>query len=83
MRSNKAALAAQIQALQAQLEAEDEPGVYEEPNGFWRIVLRDPSGRQSSRRRAPDGSRLASREQAVIAKGQWETALASGAVVIG
>jgi len=83
MRSNKAALAAQIQALQAQLEAEDESGVYEEPNGFWRIVLRDPNGRQTSRRRAPDGSRLASREQAVIAKGQWETALASRTLVIG
>ena len=72
MRSNKAALAAQIQALQARLEAADEPGVYEEPNGFWRIVLRNPNGRQTSRRRAPDGSRLASRQQAAIAKGRWE-----------
>jgi len=67
MSAKRAALAAQIAALRAQMEAEDEPGIYEEPNGFFRIV-RLPGGRQTTRRRARDGSRLPSRDQAVRAK---------------
>ena len=44
-----------------------------------------PPGRTktTTRRRAPDGSRLRTRDQALIAKGQWEAQMASGAVAVG
>jgi hypothetical protein len=56
---SKPEIAAQIAALQAQLDDQD-GGVYEDPRtGRWFIVLRPP-GRTTTttRRRAPDGSRL-------------------------
>src|SRR4051812_33330279 len=81
MSAKRAALAAQIAALRAQMEAEDEPGIYEEPNGFFRIV-RLPGGRQTTRRRARDGSRLPSRDQAVRGKAEWEEAFEAGTIVV-
>ncbi len=39
--------------------------------------------RTTTRRRAPDGSQLRTREQALVAKGQWEAQMAGGAVAIG
>jgi hypothetical protein len=44
-----------------------------------------PPGRAktTTRRRAPDGCRLATREQALIAKGRWEGQLAGGEVAVG
>ena len=81
---SKAEIAAQIAALQAQLDAQD-GGVYEDPaTGRWFIVVRPP-GREktTTRRRAPDGSQLLTREQALIAKGLWEDRMQRGAVSIG
>ena len=81
---SKTEIAAQIAALQAQL-AEDDGGVYEDPlTGRWFIVMR-PAGRAktTTRRRAPDGRQLRTREQALIAKGHWEAQMAGGAVAIG
>jgi integrase len=47
-------------------------------------VLRKPGRRRTTtRRRAPDGSQLLTRGQALIAKGRWEARLAAGAVPIG
>jgi integrase len=83
-RQSKAEIEAQIAALQAEL-AEADGGVYEDPRtGRWFIVMR-PAGRSktTTRRRAPDGSRLLSRDQALIAKGQWDAQMAGGAVAIG
>jgi integrase len=83
-RQSKAEIAARIAALQAEL-AEADGGVYEDPQtGRWFIVMR-PAGRSktTTRRRAPDGSQLFSRDQALIAKGQWEAQMAGGAVAIG
>ena len=62
-----------IAALQAQLDAQD-GGVYKDPaTGRWFIVVRPP-GRQktTTRRRAPDGSQLRTREQALVAEGLLE-----------
>jgi integrase len=81
---NRAEIEAQIAALQAELAA-DEAGVYQDPaSGRWFVVLRSPGRRRTTtRRRAPDGSRLLTRGQALIAKGQWEARLAAGGVPIG
>jgi hypothetical protein len=65
--------------------AEDDGGVYEDrKTGRWFIVIR-PAGRSktTTRRRAPDGRRLLTRDQALVAKGQWEAQLAGGGVAIG
>ena len=81
---SKSEIAAEIAALQAQLDAQD-GGVYEDPaTGRWFIVVRPP-GREktTTRRRAPDGSQLLTREQALIAKGLWEDRMQRGAVAIG
>ena len=81
---SKAEIAARLAALQAEL-AEHDGGVYEDPRtGRWFIVMR-PSGRSktTTRRRAPDGGRLFSRDQALIAKGQWQAQMAGGAVAVG
>src|SRR3954468_6188450 len=46
--------------------------------------MRPPgAAKTTTRRRAPDGSRLRTRDQALIAKGQWEAQMASGAVAVG
>src|SRR3954449_80091 len=81
---SRAEIEAQIAALQAELVA-DEGGVYQDPEtGRWFVVLRKPGRRRTTtRRRAPDGSRLRTRAQALKAKGQWEAQLAGGGVVIG
>jgi hypothetical protein len=81
---SKAEITAQIAALEAEL-AESDGGVYEDPKtGRWFIVMRPPGrAKTTTRRRAPDGSRLFSRDQALIAKGQWEAQLAGGAVAVG
>ena len=81
---SKAEIAAQIAALQAEL-ADSDGGVYEDPStARWFIVMRPPGrAKTTTRRRAPDGSRLTTREQALIAKGQWEAQLARGAVAVG
>jgi hypothetical protein len=66
-------------------KAEADGGVYEDPQtGRWFIVMR-PAGRAktTTRRRAPGGGQLFSRDQALIAKGQWEAQMAGGAVAIG
>jgi integrase len=80
----KAEITAQIVALQAEL-AESDGGVYADPKtGRWFIVMRAPGrAKTTTRRRAPDGSRLTTREQALIAKGQWESQLARGEVAVG
>ena len=39
--------------------------------------------RTTTRRRAPDGGQLLTRDQALVAKGQWEAQMATGAVAIG
>lgn len=77
-------IAAQIAALQAELAAAD-GGVYEDPNtGRWFVVLRAPGHTTTTtRRRAPDGSRLLTRDQALEAKGQWEARLATGVATVG
>src|SRR4051794_25541137 len=77
-------IAAQIATLQAELAADDS-GVYEDPEtGRWFVVLRKPGRRRTTtRRRAPNGSRLRTRAQALEAKGQWEAQLAGGGVAIG
>jgi hypothetical protein len=69
---SKEQIAANIAALQAKLE-EDDDGVYEDPRtGRWFIVMRPPGAtRTTTRRRAPDGSRLRTRDEALIARGQW------------
>src|SRR3954452_16219115 len=52
--------------------------------GRWFIVMRAPGrATTTTRRRAPDGSRLTTREQALIAKGQWASQLARGEVAVG
>jgi hypothetical protein len=81
---SKAEVAAQIAVLQAELDEQD-GGVYEDPrSGRWFIVLRPPGRtRTTTRRRAPDGSRLRTREQALFAKGRWEAEMAGGSVAIG
>jgi hypothetical protein len=81
---SKTEIAAQIAALQALL-AEDDGGIYEDPTtGRWFIVMRPPGRtRTTTRRRAPDGSQLRTREQALVAKGQWEAQLATGSVAVG
>ena len=83
-RLSRAEIAARIAALQVQL-AEEDGGVYEDPRtGRWFIVLRPPGRtKTTTRRRAPDGSRLHKREQALIAKGQWDAQMATGSVAIG
>jgi hypothetical protein len=80
---SRAEIAAQIAALQAQLA--DDGGVYEDPRtGRWFIVLRPPGRtRTTTRRRGPDGSRLHTREQALIAKGHSEAQMATGSVAVG
>src|SRR3954451_5320004 len=81
---NRAEIEAQIAALQAELAADDS-GVYQDPaSGRWFVVLRCPGRRRTTtRRRAPDGSRLVTRAQALVAKAQWEPQLAAGSVPIG
>ncbi len=77
-------IAAKIAALQAKLE-DDDGGVYEDPaTGRWFIVMR-PHGAEktTTRRRAPDGRQLRTRDEALIARGQWEAQMQSGAVAIG
>ena len=68
---NRAEIEAQIAALQAELAVSD-GGVYEDPaTGRWFVVLRAPGGRRRPPRRRPsDGSRLLTRAQALVAKGQ-------------
>jgi hypothetical protein len=80
---SRAEIEAQIAALQAELAA-SEGGVYEDARtGRWFVVLRAPGRRPTTtRRRAPDGSRLLTREQALAAKRQWETQLRGGMVPI-
>ena len=74
---SKAEITAQIVALQADL-AESDGGVYEDPKtGRWFIVMRPPGrAKTTTRRRAPDGSRLTTRDQALIASGRrsWQGA---------
>jgi len=54
------------------------------PTGRWFIVMRPPGrAKTTTPRRPPDGSRLTTREQALIAKGQWEAQLARGKVAVG
>jgi integrase len=81
---SKAEIAARLAALQAEL-AEHDGGVYEDRRtGRWFIVMRPPGrSKTTTRRRAPDGSRLHSRDQALIAKGRWEAQMAGGAVAVG
>src|SRR3954453_4556499 len=59
---SRAEIEAQIAALQAEL-ADADGGVYENPaTGRWFSVLRRPGRRRATtRRRAPDGSRLVDR----------------------
>ena len=81
---SKEQIAAKIAALQAKL-GEDDDGVYEDPRtGRWFIVMRPP-GRTTTttRRRSPDGGQLLTRDQALIARGQWEAQMASGTVAVG
>jgi hypothetical protein len=68
----RAEIEAQIAAPPAELAASD-GGVYEDPaTGRWFVVLRAPGSRRTTtRRRGPDGRRLLTRKQALIAKGQW------------
>lgn len=81
-RTDKAAIAAQIAALQAQLEG-DESGVYEDPaTGRWYVKFR-VAGKQTTRRSAPDGSPLLNRDQALIARGLWEAANERAEVTVG
>ena len=65
---SKDQIAAKIAALQAKLE-DDDGGVYEDPaTGRWFIVMRPPGAtKTTTRRRAPDGSRLRTRDEALIA----------------
>ena len=80
---SKEQIAARIAALQAKLE--DDDGVDEDPaTGRWFIVMR-PRGatKTPTRRRAPDGSRLRTRDEALLARGQWEAQMASGSVAVG
>ena len=81
---SKDQIAAKIAALQAKLE-DDDGGVYEDPaTGRWFIVMRPPGAEKTTtRRRAPDGRRLRTRDEALIARGQWEAQMESGAVAIG
>jgi hypothetical protein len=74
---------AEIAALQAEL-TEPDGGVYADPKtGRWFIVMRPPGrAKTTTRRRAPDGSRLSTREQALLAKGRWEAQLARGEVAV-
>src|SRR4051794_18959180 len=79
---SRAEMEAQIAALQTDL-TDAEGGVYEDPTtGRWFIVLRHPGRRRTTtRRRAPDGSRLLTRARALMAKGRWEHQLAGGSAV--
>lgn len=83
-RLNKDQIAARIAALQAKLE-DDDGGVYQdEATGRWFIVMRPPGAtKTTTRRRAPDGSQLRTRDEALVARGQWEAHMASGAVAVG
>src|SRR3954454_1133969 len=83
-RLSKEQIAARIAVLQAKLDEED-GGVYEDPaTGRWFIVMRPPGAtKTTTRRRAPDGRRLRTRDEALIARGQWEAQMASGEVVVG
>src|SRR4051812_26151476 len=77
-------LEAKTASVQAQLEDRD-GGVYKDPStGRWFIVMRPPgAAKTTTRRRAPDGRRLTTRDQGLVARGQWEAQMASGAVVVG
>lgn len=77
-------IAAKIAALQAKLD-DDDGGVYEDLNtGRWFIVMRPPGAEKTTtRRRSPDGRRLRTRDEALIARGQWEAQMQSGAVAVG
>jgi hypothetical protein len=70
---SRAQIAERIALLQAELEDAD-GGVYEdEKTSRWFIVMRPPGAtKTTTRRRAPDGSQLRSRDQALTARGQWE-----------
>src|SRR4051794_15012557 len=83
-RLSKEQIAARIAVLQAKLDEED-GGVYQDPaTGRWFIVMRPPGAtKTTTRRRAPDGSRLRTRDEALIARGQWEAQMASGTVAVG
>lgn len=73
----------EIAAPQAKLE--DDDGVYEDlDTKRWFIVMRPPGAEKTTtRRRAPDGSRLRTRDEALIARGQSEAQMQSGAVAVG
>lgn len=80
-RKTKAEIAAEIAALQAQL-AQDETGVYEDANG--RFYVRFPvTGKWTTRRVAPDGSPLLTRDQAVAARALWVEGTQRNAVTRG
>src|SRR3954447_8973777 len=59
-------------------------GIYEDSKtGRWFIVMRLPSGEQTTRRRAADGRPLFTRDQAVKAKGEWRARFEAGRAVVG
>src|SRR3954462_12382538 len=81
MAGRKAALRAELERRLAALD--DDGGVYEEPNGSWRMLIRLPNGRQTTRRRTPDGSRVWNREDALDARADWQERVVAGAVTGG
>jgi integrase len=79
---DKAKIAAEIARLEAQLAA-DETGVYEDPaTGRWYVKFR-VGGKQTTRRSAPSGAPLLTRDDALQARGQWTALLERDEVAVG
>jgi hypothetical protein len=81
---SEAQIRAEMAALQAELAASEQVGVYEDKDrpGHWYVRLK-VNGGWTTRRAAPDGTLLLSRDQALEAKGLWRARIERSEVVRG
>lgn len=82
MGRSAAEIRAELEALQAELAATQDTGVYQDPStGRW--YVRFPvNGTWTTRRTAPDGTQLRTRDQALVARGEWQAKLERSELVI-
>jgi integrase len=82
MGRSKADIKAEMERLATELAASEDVGIYEDGSGRWYIRL-NVNGSWTTRRTAPDGSPLLTRDQAVEAKGAWAVMVERSEVAIG
>jgi integrase len=83
MPPSKAQLQAQLDALQARIDGTGFGSIHTDPESERAYVKFRVGGKSTTRRRYPDGRPIMTTEDAVSALGQWETVVATKALVVG